>query len=120
MKNTKIICQFNVYNLGILPLRAGDDGADVAESCDDEAKGLEEEVYKVVVLPVDKVIASTEEEENSKSQFQCMDSICKFRSWSFRSRFGICLVFGSISWFVFESRISKFFSDNPLIGSPGF
>lgn len=59
----------------MLPLRAGDDGADVAKSSDEEGNGLEEEVDKVVVLPMDKVIASTEEEENSKSQLQCMHSV---------------------------------------------
>ena len=67
--------QFNVYNLGIQPLRAGDDGANVAKTCNEEANGLEEKVYEVVVLPVDIVIASTEEEESCKSQLQCVEPV---------------------------------------------
>lgn len=58
----------------LLPLR-GDYGANIAKSCNEEANRLEEEVYEVVVLPVHKIIASTEEEENSKTKLQQMKSV---------------------------------------------
>lgn len=51
----------------ILSLRTWNYGANVAESADHEGKGLKKEVNKVVVLSMNKIIASTEEEENSKS-----------------------------------------------------
>lgn len=59
-------------NLGMLAL---DNGANVAKSCDQEGNCLEEEVYEVIVLPMDKIIASAEEEEHSKSQLQSMHSV---------------------------------------------
>lgn len=52
-----------------------DNGANVAKSCDQEGNRLEEEVYEVIVLPVDEIIASAEEEEHSKSQLQSMNSV---------------------------------------------
>jgi hypothetical protein len=75
MTNTKMMRQFNVYNLGILPLRAGDDGANIAKTCNEEGNGLKEQVYEVVVLPMDIIIASTDEEESSKSQLQCVEPV---------------------------------------------
>lgn len=50
------------------PLRAGDYGTKIPKSGDEKGNGLEEEVYEVVVLPMQKIIASTEEEENSETK----------------------------------------------------
>lgn len=58
----------------ILQLRTWNYGANVSKSADQESNGLKEEVNKVVVLPMDKIIASTDEEERSKSQLQQMKS----------------------------------------------
>lgn len=62
----------NLYNLTTkrCRLRAGDDGSNVAKSADQERNGLEEEVYKVVVLPMHIIIASTDEQKGPKSQLQ--------------------------------------------------
>lgn len=50
-------------------------GANVAKSHNWECYGLKEEVDEVVVFPMHKIIASTEEEECSKSQLQEIKSV---------------------------------------------
>lgn len=52
-----------------------DYGANVTKSGDEEGYGLEEKVYKVVVLPVNEVIASAEEQKKSESQLQSVKSM---------------------------------------------
>lgn len=59
----------------MLPLRAGNNGSNIAKSANEEGNGLEEEVYEVVVLPMHKIVASTKEEEDSKTQLQEMKSV---------------------------------------------
>lgn len=34
------------------------DGANISNSCDKEGDGLQEEVYEVVILPVDEIVAA--------------------------------------------------------------
>ena len=62
-------------NKEIPPLRAGDYGAKIPKSGDKKSNGLEEEVDEVAVLPIHKIIASTEEEENSKTKLPEMKSV---------------------------------------------
>ena len=62
-----------MYIYGALPL-TGNNGANITKSADEEGDGLQKEIDKVVVLPMNKIIASAQEEENSKSQFQEMKS----------------------------------------------
>jgi len=54
------------------------DGANVAKTNDEEGYALQEEVYVVAPLAIHEVIASTEEEEHSKSQLQVVHSVKKF------------------------------------------
>lgn len=51
------------------------DGANVANPSDEKGDSLEEEVDKVVVLAVNKIIASTQEKKCGKSQLQCVESV---------------------------------------------
>jgi hypothetical protein len=47
----------------------GDKGANVTKSCNEEGNGLEEEEYVISVLSKGKIIASTEEERGSSTEF---------------------------------------------------
>ncbi|KAK8707542.1 hypothetical protein V6N13_058598 [Hibiscus sabdariffa] len=58
------------------------DGADIADPCDEEGNGLQEEVYEVVVLPVDEIVASAEEKECCESKLQCVQSVGRTRTTS--------------------------------------
>ena len=57
-----------------MPLRARDDGADVAKSHERKGYCLEGEVNKVVVLSIEKIVACAKEEECRKPQLQQMNS----------------------------------------------
>ena len=57
-----------------MPLRSRDNGADVAKSHERKGYCLEEEVNKVVVLSVEKIVARAEEEECREPQLQQMNS----------------------------------------------
>jgi hypothetical protein len=45
-----------------VPLRVGDKGANITNPCNEEGKGLEKEVYEVMVLSKGEIIAPAEEE----------------------------------------------------------
>ena len=62
------------------------DGANIANSCDEERNCLEEEVYEVVVLPMDKIIASAKEKECRESQLQCVESVHSTRNYTEKFR----------------------------------
>lgn len=57
------------------PPLAGDNGAHIPNSNDEVSDALEEKVNIEVVLPVQKIIACAEEEEEGKSQLQGVDSV---------------------------------------------
>lgn len=53
------------------------DGANIAKTDNEEGYALQEEVDVVAPLAIHEVIASTEEEERSKSQLQVVHSVNK-------------------------------------------
>lgn len=65
----------NAYR--IVPLN---DGANIANSTDEEGNCLEEEVDEVVVLPMNKIIAAANEKECWESQLQCIESAHRTRT----------------------------------------
>lgn len=59
-----------------VPLRTGNKDANVANPNNEEGNCLQEKIYKVVVLPKCKIVASTEKEVGPHKKFQEMKSVC--------------------------------------------
>jgi len=58
-----------------LQLRAGNNSTNISNSSDEEGDCLEPKVNEIVVLSINKVIASTQEKKCCKSQLQCVESV---------------------------------------------
>lgn len=55
-------------------LRAWDYGSNITKSCNCKGDHLEKEVYEVVVLSIEEIVTSTEEQKCCESQLQQKNS----------------------------------------------
>lgn len=106
-------CKLNEWNTGNcteIKLR-GNYGADVAESSDGEGEDLQKQVDEVVVLPIQEVVASTDEQEHRESQLLQLYPVSK--DLGQRS-----LAFVIIISFVLEG-VAELLGDHPLVDPLG-